>query len=331
MGEAGCSRAPAHIPAALCARQPPPLVRVMLPALRRGETVVRGQLPRWGWGKPRARLAVRTVVSRLGGCPLLSVPLRSPTRTELPLCGPHTPVVWLWPRQPHLFLFLFSSFPVGPSLSLRPGLPPALSPALCSKRRLGGRLQLWFWVGPSAALGFGGPGHISQGALGCSPWGAESGHCPDQQTSPPPTPVPPPSTWPVLGLGCPVALSAWYSVTAGMMARGGQAALCSWGRSLGGYKLGRHQIHFSGIRCCVLRQWAVAASRGQTLDFSTPLTLSVDVLRPCMCSGQVFQQVPAPARQAWASEDWWGRGALHLSQPHPADPSQALLGWSLSK
>ena len=84
----------------------------------------------------------KTVVSKLGGGPLLSVPLWSSTRTELPLCGPHTPVVWLWPQQPHLFLFLFSSFPVGQSLSLRPELPPALSPALCSERRLGGRLQL---------------------------------------------------------------------------------------------------------------------------------------------------------------------------------------------
>lgn len=66
------------LPAALCA-PPPPTVRVVLPAHCRGETVVRGQLPRWGWGKPRARLIVRTVVSKLGGGPLLSVPLRSPT------------------------------------------------------------------------------------------------------------------------------------------------------------------------------------------------------------------------------------------------------------
>lgn len=54
------------------------------------------------------------------------------THIRLPLFGPHTSVVWLWPRQAGLFLFLFSSFPMGWSPSLRPGLPHALSPTpLC--------------------------------------------------------------------------------------------------------------------------------------------------------------------------------------------------------
>lgn len=125
-----------------------------------------------------------------GGGPLLSVPLWSSPRTELPLCGPHTPVVWLWPQQPHLFLFLFSSFPVGQSLSLRPGLPPALSPALCSERRPGGRLQLRFGVGPPVTLGFGGPGHISQGPLGCGPWGCRSWYTALISRDPPPQLLP---------------------------------------------------------------------------------------------------------------------------------------------
>lgn len=37
---------------------------------------------------------------------------------------PHTPVVWLWPRQAHFFLFLFSSFPMGwPPLPVGLGCP----------------------------------------------------------------------------------------------------------------------------------------------------------------------------------------------------------------
>jgi hypothetical protein len=46
-----------------------------------------------------------------GGGPLCA-PL-VPHQTELPLYGPHTPVVWLWSQKAHLFLFLFSSFPMG--------------------------------------------------------------------------------------------------------------------------------------------------------------------------------------------------------------------------
>lgn len=92
------------------------------------------------------------------------------------------------------------------------------------ERRLGGRLQLWFWVGPLATLDFRGPEHVSHGALGCGPWGCRSwGHCPAWQRPL----LPPPRTWPVWAWACPVALSAWYSVTAEIVACEGQAALRS--------------------------------------------------------------------------------------------------------
>lgn len=115
---------------------------------------------------------------------------------------------------------------------------------------------------------------------GCGPWGCRSrdtaltGRDPELH---------PPRTWPVLGLGCAVALSAWCSGTAEMVTRGGQAALCSWGRTLGpvGYQLGRHQTCFSGTKGCVLRQWGTDNIQRQDAGLQPSLD------SPRMCSGPV--------------------------------------------
>ena len=56
----------------------------------------------------------------------------------------------------------------------------------------------------------------------------------------------------------------------------------------------------------------------QVLDFRSPLTVSSDV--PCKRLGQVFKQFLALARQAWASEDWWGK---RCPPPVPASPSRS--------
>lgn len=116
--------------------------RAVLPAWWSGQTSGEGALAKVRVGKAPCQAGNENGGFQAGGSPL-SVPLWSPIQTEVPLFGPHTPVVWLWLQQAHLFLFLFSSFLVGCSLSWGPGLAPALSPTLCSKRR-----PHRFWVAP---------------------------------------------------------------------------------------------------------------------------------------------------------------------------------------
>lgn len=122
----------------------------------------------------------KTVVSKLVQSPWSS------TRTELP-CVVHTPVVWLWPQQPHLFLFLFS-FPVG---SLRPELPLPFH-LLCpdmggfSSDLSGSPIHPGLWR----------PRPLSpMGLWGAVPGVQELGHCPDQQTTPPTSSL---QTWLIL-------------------------------------------------------------------------------------------------------------------------------------
>lgn len=144
----------------------------------------------------------RTVVSKLGGVPFCLCPFGSPHPDRAAFvwsthsCG--LVVAWAGSSLPLPVFFL----PQGCSLSLRPGLPPALSPTLCSGI---GRLQLWFWGGafspPGSEVLSIAPMGLWVRSLGVRSWG----HCPALQR-----PLfPPPRTWPILGLGlssCPFCL-----------------------------------------------------------------------------------------------------------------------------
>lgn len=110
-----------------------------------------------------------------GGVPFCLCPFGSPHPDRAAFvwsthsCG--LVVAWAGSSLPLPVFFL----PQGCSLSLRPGLPPALSPTLCSGF---GRLQLWFWGGAFSPPGFRSPEHSSHGALGMFPGGQELGALP---------------------------------------------------------------------------------------------------------------------------------------------------------
>lgn len=245
-------------------------------------------MPGWVWGRWFPSW----------GVPFCLCPFGPPTRTELPLFGPHTPVVWLWLGLAHLFLFLFLPSP-GLLLLAAWAAPCPFTYSLLrggnfSSGSRGDPQPPWaLEVLDTAPMG---PCAVVPG--GCRSWG----HCLARQRPP----FPPPRTWPVLGLGlssclfCLLLLRLWHVEVRELRIAGAEPRArsgTSWGDSRPA--LPEKQAPSVGAA----GQWRHPE---ETLDFSPPCP-SRDVLRACTCLGQVFKQIRAPGRQAWGSEGLVGK------------------------
>ena len=188
---------------------------VVLPALRRGETVVRGQLPRWGWGKPRASLVVETRrwFPSWGGSPFVCAPLVLPPDRAAFVWSTHSCGLAVASAASSLPLPVFF-LPRGPVPLLEAWAAPC--PFTCSllREKTGWEASALIRSGSPSHPGLWRPGAHLSGASGVWSLGVqELVHCSDQQRPPPPTSSL--QTCPVLGLGYPTALSPWDLVTWG--------------------------------------------------------------------------------------------------------------------